>query len=475
MNQMKKTHFLLFMFFLSATLGLFLGCAPERGPDDSNDQQTNEPQAVLKLVENGSCRYTIVRPEDASELIINGAVKLNSAITDAAGVEAPIQLDWVKRGEMPDDEALEILIGATNRSQSSTAAEGLAVGEYVIRVDGNKIVIAGGSDYAVWQGVKTFVDSCLGESLAEQGYLALTELPDLRADATENLPKLLIGVTDQKNSRLAVYDLGKMTLDNDVSLQWMHTIGDGGLGAGIKFRDVEPLGGEVVLYCLATKAVILSYPDGDVVWSTNAAAENAHSIELTPDGLCAVASSTGGAVRLFDATSKDRMDRNNYAEFALEDAHGVLWDPENNLLWAVGNDVLTALEVGRDPLRLVEKTEYRVTLPSGGAHDLAPCYGDTNLLWVTNGQAVYQFNKAEKTFSTEYPAANLLNRQNIKGIGNFAGQDAWVFTTPDGTYRSWDTSVIHLVLSLDGNPTVIPLKSNVGAFYKVRVWCSDYQ
>lgn len=89
MNQMKKTHFLLFMFFLSATLGLFLGCAPERGPDDSNDQQTNEPQAVLKLVENGSCRYTIVRPEDASELIINGAVKLNSAITDAAGVERP--------------------------------------------------------------------------------------------------------------------------------------------------------------------------------------------------------------------------------------------------------------------------------------------------------------------------------------------------------------------------------------------------
>lgn len=211
--------------------------------------------------------------------------------------------------------------------------------------------------------------------MAEQGYLALTELPDLRADATENLPKLLIGVTDQKNSRLAVYDLGKMTLDNDVSLQWMHTIGDGGLGAGIKFRDVEPLGGEVVLYCLATKAVILSYPDGDVVWSTNAAAENAHSIELTPDGLCAVASSTGGAVRLFDATSKDRMDRNNYAEFALEDAPWCVVGIPKTTALGRGQRCSDRAGGGARPLRLVEKTEYRVTLPSGGAHDLAPAMG----------------------------------------------------------------------------------------------------
>ena len=51
------------------------------------------------------------------------------------------------------------------------------------------------------------------------------------------------------------------------------------------------------------------YPSGKVLWAASSyAAENPHSIEISPDGrIIAVASSTGGEVRFYNTDGKPRQ------------------------------------------------------------------------------------------------------------------------------------------------------------------------
>ena len=58
---------------------------------------------------------------------------------------------------VPASAQAEILVGNTNRPESQQAMQGLAAGDYVICVSGNKLVIAAGSDLALNQAVDVFL------------------------------------------------------------------------------------------------------------------------------------------------------------------------------------------------------------------------------------------------------------------------------------------------------------------------------
>ena len=104
---------------------------------------------TLETIENLS-EYVVVRSDyTLSKDEIKCATTLRAAIEDSTGVPVGIKTDY-------DNNTFEILVGNTNRQQSIDAAEGLRYFDYIIKRDGDKIVIVGGSDEALAAAVELF-------------------------------------------------------------------------------------------------------------------------------------------------------------------------------------------------------------------------------------------------------------------------------------------------------------------------------
>ena len=235
--------------------------------------------------------------------------------------------------------------------------------------------------------------------------------------------------------------------------------------SGFKFRNSATFG-EVLLIAGAYDGEIISMETGETLWITHKAAQNAHSIELLPNGVLATASSAGNAVHLFNtALSEDQEP----TIFALTDAHGVLWDPEYNVLWALGRTHLWALDVtiNEDGTVAVVKNEtlsYEMDMDHG--HDLQPFYGNKDYLLVT-GSTVMLYNKKTKTLTELYYEGH-----SVKGIGVLPDGDI-VYIYPDDLYETWNSTWINRIDRATGEITQI--HSNQGRFYKIRVFNYDYQ
>ena len=78
----------------------------------------------------------------------------------------------------------------------------------------------------------------------------------------------LVGLTDQKNSRIIVCDLAVEDWSNDAAVVWEFKDDRARGGAGIKLRDSELFGGKVVLFCGPAGAGIISYETKEVLYFT---------------------------------------------------------------------------------------------------------------------------------------------------------------------------------------------------------------
>ena len=103
------------------------------------EEQPPEPE----LVSYHAAEYTIVRPEKADDALVEAAVAFQQTLKARTGADVAISDDYVNRGEQPDDAAKEILIGPTNRPQSTAAQQALG-GRFgfSLSVSGSKIVVA---------------------------------------------------------------------------------------------------------------------------------------------------------------------------------------------------------------------------------------------------------------------------------------------------------------------------------------------
>lgn len=426
-------------------------------------ETTPAPTTVGLLDENGKALYRIVRPDEGSDGEIQIGIDLKKSLKALTGADFSLTTDFL----MPNEslEALadvpEILLGATNRPESAEAREGLGMNEYVIRVVGAKIVIAGGSDMMTSRAIEAFLSMLGAES-------SFTLSIDLNIKETVERGDYLIALTNQGNSHLEVYDISEGKLDES-SLVWSYKLPYYNI-AGTKFRHSEQHGDVALAVCGNGYGCMISYPEGKLLWRTEAAANNPHSIELMPCGVIAIASSTGGEVRFF--TTDKNLSKTASASVTLEDAHGVLWDEEKQVLWAIGRTVLTAYRVTLEggKVTVTEETTLRATIPSDHAHDLAPVYGNKNELWITTGSHVYRFDKTNKTFSTAYAGHESLDRGAIKGVGNFE-DGSLVYIFPDGAFKSWTSQS---AIFLRGGEK-LTLSSASGHFYKIRVWDTRYQ
>jgi hypothetical protein len=176
--------------------------------------------------------------------------------------------------------------------------------------------------------------------------------------------------------------------------------------------ECKPLDdGARVLVCASNSGCgLIDRTTGKLLW--RASVTNAHSIERLPGNRAAVASSlSGDAVVLFDLVAEGSA--KPLWKTPLHSAHGLVWDDERQVLWALGFDELrryapTDWNTATPSLTLVES--HRLPDPNG--HDLRPVPKSDDLV-LTTASTVLLFDRRTGEFRPHPLAAG---REHVKSF-----------------------------------------------------------
>jgi len=166
-----------------------------------------------------------------------------------------------------------------------------------------------------------------------------------------------------------------------------------------------------------------------VFWAAGACA---HSAELLPGNKVVVASSKGKSENrlvLFDLAQPEQP----LASEELYGAHGVVWDPQTRILWALGETELHAYAIqALDTVTpaLVRKQIH--TLPNRWGHDLRPV-PQSDALLVTTGDHVWRFDRRRLTFT---PCDGLADLANVKAVDIHPKTGRMVFVKAEQSFCS---------------------------------------
>lgn len=308
------------------------------------------------------------------------------------------------------------------------------------------------------------------------------------------IPRLM-AITDQKNDEIIVVDLNKADITASSAIVWQWSPkqkGDvdyanrsGSRLDDAKLRNCDVWGGAVVGVTSSSGLVaLISYPSGDCLFNADASGYGPHSIEILPNGLIAVAcsgnsNSDRGEIRIYRASSKTDP---HYVSIPLKSAHGVVWDPQNECLWGLGQSELNAYEVGgvrADP-SITQLSGIGVGVPPGG-HDLSAVYGNPDRLWITTATTVLQYSKADNKLYYDYEFRAKIDKGSVKSINSFSdGTVVFAIADPNNKTANHNTNVVRRIdraIDVDGseilyyNEVVFENRD----FYKVRIFDVAYQ
>lgn len=296
----------------------------------------------------------------------------------------------------------------------------------------------------------------IGTAMAETlDYIALT-------DQATGDPRILLMDYDQTN----------WAASNPAAVVWSWRPSDSGidptawgLPTEAKLRNSSVWGGQWMIVSDSYGFLgVISYPGKLKKWSINAGkSSNVHGVELLPNGNVAAAASTGGWVRVY--TASQGPSSSQYVQYDLPDAHNVLWDPQKQVLWALGKDKLVQLRIGGTAAAPTLTEVATTTLLAGGGHDLEPKYGDSDKLWITTGSSTWIYDKTTGK-ETSYQSVVV-----YKSINNQISTGQVIETRPHASCKqsSWCTDVIEFF-----SPSTTRVRPGA-AVYRARIWNPNYQ
>lgn len=147
-------------------------------PDRSVTSQSSPTPESTPKTDLTLADFTIIYPSDE----ITGVASKSAALNLRMEITAKLS---VKNGMYGDQITIEnknpyeILVGATNRVESTDALDGkvLRYYDYVIKYVGTKLVVNGGSDFAVSEAVNYIINNLLDEKLTTvDGFKELTKI-----------------------------------------------------------------------------------------------------------------------------------------------------------------------------------------------------------------------------------------------------------------------------------------------------------
>ena len=162
MNRMYGIRWLVLLLCLVLTLAVFVACDSATSSGDTTTAGEETTDALTEAGDGVSIRisdYTVLVSEHATDSVNAAAIMLVNAAQDQLGAEfKSIGDDFVTNVSDIDPNACEILVGATNRPESSAALEELngAVG-FVVKKVGNKIVVNASANELVDEAVQYFI------------------------------------------------------------------------------------------------------------------------------------------------------------------------------------------------------------------------------------------------------------------------------------------------------------------------------
>ena len=222
-------------------------------------------------------------------------------------------------------------------------------------------------------------------------------------------------------------------------------------------------GKEIMITSSKGGVVIIDKKSKDAIFYTYVA--NAHSIEELPNNIIAVAAANheeGNSISLFN---KNESGGNAIFKDDLFGAHGVVWDKQQQILYALGSTNLRTyklvIETNTSPF--LDKLK-ELKLPDGGGHDLVASPNDSNELILTTSNNVWKFNKQSSTFSEFTPLANVKSVKGVSVKNNQNNEQRIIYIKAE---EEWWSHNIYLInpeykISFPGNN-----------LYKVR-WMDQY-
>lgn len=443
-------------------------------------ESANPPINGVPLWMNGDYGVKIVRGSNTDSLTMRYCRLFRTelkSVTKAKSSPDLISDNGASGKKLPDTPS--VIIGETAYSDSKTASRQLKGSQARAFVSGNNYVIVFSNEAAaivLFQKIKEKLSKFSGRS---EIILDSSFNIDVTTDyAYEDAPNVVMAL-DQRGERLVIYDFDKYSKGKSLDDLEEWSVSTSAAGAGLKYRE-NTVYGDVIIVAAAGVASMFSYPSKQCLWSTTNPGKNPHSIEILPSGNIAIASSTDHKLRLF------RTNNNSYVDYELEHAHGVLWDPTYNVLWALGYTELNAYRVSGDRGNevLTYDSELSVSFDYTGGHDLSPDYTNKDYLLFSVDYNILRFNKKTREVSKEIPNYDNMTAAAVKAFSNSSNGSFYITGTAGGTgtvwdnewYNSWSTDTINFYRRTeDGSYEKIPLVSTKSAFYKTRIFCGDYQ
>lgn len=136
----------------------------------------------------------------------------------------------------------------------------------------------------------------------------------------------------------------------NVSPQLRQCLHDACRGGGCAVPEVKwAENGQSVLAIYGYGAIIINHHPGRAddkqitfgVCLNRDGMENSHTVELLPDGKVAIATTTSeltGNIKIFNRWGSQPFSQPTQTLDGIPAVHALLWEPDNNLLWAAGND-----------------------------------------------------------------------------------------------------------------------------------------
>ena len=262
---MRKTLFIL--CFLLSIVFLFCACGGKKEADTGKDTESAEssvqetenstdsvPESVQISV--GLKDRTLIRADNASDVVKNSLTALQNAIANKTGVRLSVATD------SNAEKNAEIIVGKTNRAFTEKAAQQLNSNlDYVIASFGDTVVILGRSDIATMCAIEYFIENCIGENdilLPEEVVFSDTDNLSATYAPTVETPNRY---TRYKNSKGdAIYGaqhLQGMTMDDEGNIYYSFT------GLIVK---VNQQGEEMGVYKVSDEMISLSTHIGNLYW-----------------------------------------------------------------------------------------------------------------------------------------------------------------------------------------------------------------
>ncbi|MCQ2424787.1 MAG: GDSL-type esterase/lipase family protein [Lachnospiraceae bacterium] len=131
-------------FLLAA---LFVFALPSCGKPGEKPDDGNKTPFVL-FDESGAQHYSLVRPDYCSDMLTESFVSLRKGLEAYSGKEMEMATDFIGRTDSLENYASvpEILVGLTNRAESTAVYDSLPDNGYEVRKIGNKLVVLGKDD-----------------------------------------------------------------------------------------------------------------------------------------------------------------------------------------------------------------------------------------------------------------------------------------------------------------------------------------